>query len=779
MIPALIFMLISSIYLFQKVYDNRVERGAMEIESIAEINVSQIIGKLENAHNVVTLTAKLIENIDYAALNSREKSNGAVQAMFINDNVYNAWVAFEPNAFDGRDAEHKADYAGAPSGRYIMSYVMVDGKATVVPDMDETILDNPAECIWYTEPRDTGKSRVDIENGVSVAYDYKVEQQPRYTLSIVSPIYRDGKVIGCVGADVVGIMKLSNGIESMLGYNETSVSIFYPDGRVFFSQDPQFLNQDLASLRFVNAYNIKLAMLKGEPIFLHNEFNPFLNTNAFSYFRPIETPLVDTTLFLHVALAEQIVLGNTLTMLVILGVCFAIVLLILTLLLSHVVGQVTRPINTITKAADAISYGLLETEIPVTDNAIKEIDALSRTVRRMVEQFQIYRIMQEQYQLNQSIDISLADVIKTAKDNETIFAGICNALQEEFHWNKVRMVVMMDKKPMEAETMREFYYHPLLYPMIQDRRLTFFNTFSLAHNKLTFFDQEVVSVCALTFERNKELAGYILLENTDKNQPMYGTTELALLHVHEILSEWFAKQDFSKKEDDQFTDEYMNMQDAVVEPESSQEPQETLYDDPLLNIAKTIDGMDIDGAVEALSGMTDIVSKSLKLTARLLPETLTYVKQLLEDEDLLNFATQIHGLKGTFRNIHVKKLGELAEKLEHAAKESDLAFCQNHFPQFLENATTFSNDLNAIIPKDNSDSKPLGDNEQLLTVLAEVESAAEDFDSELAQKHLKTVLEFSFGEDADTQIKQILSALEEFDCDAACTHILSLKGLLS
>ncbi len=786
MIPSLIFILISSIYLFRKVYDNRVGRGAMEIESIAEINIAQIVGKLEDAHHVLSLTSKLIEGLDPIALDSREKCDNAVQAMFVNENIYNAWVAFEPNAFDGRDAQHKTDYPGAPSGRFIMSYVMEGGKVVVAPDMDETILDNPKKCSWYTKPRDTGKAMVDTESGLYTAYDYKVEKKPQYTLALISPIYRDGKVIGCVGVDVVGIMKLSNGLDFTLGYNQTCVSIFYPDGRVFFSLDPSLGKENLNSLRFSHADKIKEAMAKGEPIFLHNEFNRFLNESSFSYFRPIKTPLIENTLFLQVALPEQLVLGDTFTMIIGLGVCFVAVLLILLLLLANVVGQITKPINTITEAADAISYGFLETEIPVFTKSIREIDSLSRTLRRMVEQFQIYKIMQEQYQLNQCIDTALADIIKTAKDKESVFVGVCNVLQEEFRWNKVRMVVMIDNKPIETENMREFYYHPLVLPLVQDRKLTFLNSFSLAHNKLTFFDKNVVSICVLSFEKNKKLAAYIILENTDKNQPLYGTTELALLHAHQILTSWLVKQDFSKgqagilEESEEIEEVEPTAQiDVDTGDFSENSDAETLYDDPLLNLAKKIKGLNIDYAVEALEGMTDIVSKALKLTARLLPETLVHVTKLLEAKDMIDFAIQIHGLKGTLRNIHAKDLGELAEKLEHAAKENDLVYCQNHFPQFLAEATTFSDDLNAIMPDEDSDSKTIGDKEQLLMALEQAFSAAEDFDSQLAQEHLRSVVAFSYGEAMDIQIKQICNALEEFDCDSACTHILSLKEQLS
>ncbi len=775
MIPSLIFTLITSIYIFQKIYSNKVDQGAMEIENIIEINSAKIVSKLEAINHIILITSKLIGDLDATSVDARQQSNNALKSMLVDENIYNAWMVFEPNAFDGKDFKHTKDYPGASSGRFLMSYIVVDGKIVVSQNLDESTLNNPQLSDWYIHPRDTGKSIGYIERKKLNSHNDKLNEAPINTLSLVSPIFRHGKVIGCIGVDVT--FMLPNHVDSRFGYNNASVSMFYPDGRVFYSPDMTYTNDNVSTL-FSHTDKIKEAMHKGEPIFLHNEHNGFLNTDAFTYFKPIKIDLFKKSLYLHVAIPETEILGDTFKMFGVLAICFIALLFLFLLLLAYVVGQITKPINSIALATDAISLGLLETEIPVSTKAIHEIDSLSRTLRKIVEQFQVYQIMQEKYQLNQFLDASLMEVIKNSKNINVTFAGICSTLQL-FYWNKVRIVVLVDNRPIFTDSLSDFYYHYLLAPLVQNRKLTFFNSFSLAQHKLTFFEKDVVSICVVTLEKNETFIGYIILENTNITQSLSITDETALLHVQQVLAYWLLDIDISQISlglEKVYNDEIsLDIYQGVLSPKSI-EP-EILYEDPLLNVAQKIEGLDIADAISAVGGMQEIVSKSLKLTARLLPDFIHTVSELLALEDFKNFAIQIHGMKGSLKNIRANKLSKLANDLERAAYESNFDYCKQQFPTFLTAVSAFSDELNAIMIEDDV-VKKAGDQQLLISVLENAQSAADDFESTVALAYMSSISAYTFGKTEDILIEKICNALEEFDCDMAITHILSLKELL-
>jgi methyl-accepting chemotaxis protein len=97
-----------------------------------------------------------------------------------------AWVAFEPNAFDGRDAEFKGkEYPG--NGRFAMWWTATSGKLERWPLGDFT----PE---WYQVPKKANDHRVlepylDATSGVLMT-------------SFTTPIQRNGTFIGAAGVDL-------------------------------------------------------------------------------------------------------------------------------------------------------------------------------------------------------------------------------------------------------------------------------------------------------------------------------------------------------------------------------------------------------------------------------------------------------------------------------------------------------------------------------------------------------------------------------------------------
>jgi methyl-accepting chemotaxis protein len=103
------------------------------------------------------------------------------------------WSAFEPNAFDGRDARHVGDPTSDATGRYV-SYWFRDGDAVAVTPLVD--YDEPGAGDYYLVPRDKGVP-VAIE-----PYSYEVAGEAVMLTSLAVPVRVGGQVVGVAGVDV-------------------------------------------------------------------------------------------------------------------------------------------------------------------------------------------------------------------------------------------------------------------------------------------------------------------------------------------------------------------------------------------------------------------------------------------------------------------------------------------------------------------------------------------------------------------------------------------------
>jgi methyl-accepting chemotaxis protein len=124
----------------------------------------------------------------------REFADGLEKALVVADpTILGAWSAFEPDAFDGRDADHVDDPTTDATGRYL-SYWFRDGAAvSVTPLLD---YDKPGAGDYYLVPRDKGVP-VAIE-----PYSYEVGGQAVMMTSLTVPVRVNDQVVGVAGVDV-------------------------------------------------------------------------------------------------------------------------------------------------------------------------------------------------------------------------------------------------------------------------------------------------------------------------------------------------------------------------------------------------------------------------------------------------------------------------------------------------------------------------------------------------------------------------------------------------
>jgi len=165
------------------------------------LNLGQKFGmdvssKFDGVTGSARALAQAIEGNKVDNLNiSREEVISIMSQMLRkNKDIFGIWVAFEPDAFDGKDSEYvKIDEMHDDTGRFI-PYLYRDDSGNVARTL---LLDYEAPNGYYTSPRDSGKEYI------TEPYDYDLTGKGDMVsmVSIGIPIFYNSKVIGVAGVD--------------------------------------------------------------------------------------------------------------------------------------------------------------------------------------------------------------------------------------------------------------------------------------------------------------------------------------------------------------------------------------------------------------------------------------------------------------------------------------------------------------------------------------------------------------------------------------------------
>jgi HPt (histidine-containing phosphotransfer) domain-containing protein/HAMP domain-containing protein len=738
----------------------------LEIRGLTQINAADLSGQINGVRVAVLTMAQILEEVDYSAEDSRGHVEHIIKSLFINDVIYNVWLIYEPQAFDGRDDYHTEDYPGAPSGRFMRSFNEISGEIVVAPDMEECWIDDMEYAYWYVIPRDTGRVYMDVDTEGANLWDYGLGNDPVYTLSIASPIFRDGEVIGVIGVD----MRVDTMTISINGENEaaSTVAVFYSSGRIFYSPCIELAEESIRTLGFESADAICAAFYSRETLSILEEMCPFSGLSSFLFFEPVQMEGYDDVLFLYVSLARSVyyerivpILGFTIAA----SVC---IIGFLTTMFTFAIRKVSRPINKLTIAANAIAQGNIGVAIDYSPDAQGEIGLLSQSLHTMVENFRLDAMKMEQQQLEASIKSRIEPFITSNEGKSEIFTGVAKMLCEYFEIYKTTIVYA------EAGTVTaypndthpyEFLHHDQMEELLLNRKIIFMNLQTIKHYNIEFIDLQTASLCIIPL-RKDNLFGYIICESSVR-EVMFEGTELVLKYISEVLSEWLSQKEWD--------DSAVTLTLAVAESE--------LYDheySEIISRLKRIDCMDVDSALERMGGLQDSYEKTVKLLARLMPETISKMDTYLANGDAKNFTIEVHGIKGVLKNIGAASLGNDAANLENASIENNADYIEKNYPPFKALLEEFLIRLNAALAQDETEAteKETIDKTALIAALNEAHESAESYDAVQAVEKLNPLLGFSYNNEADELIKQAVNSLEEFDCDGASAHITKILEII-
>ncbi|MDR0905445.1 MAG: response regulator [Oscillospiraceae bacterium] len=168
--------------------------------------------------------------------NGREKVVAVMaQALGASYNVRGIWTCWEPDAFDGSDADHinKTPYDNA-EGRFA-PYVYRDAATGEVEYTSLSGYDDPVKGAFYQTPKKAAKPI-----SVSEPETFQLDGEMVRAIAISAPVFRNGEVVGIVGIDIA-LDFLAEKVNSDLTFETGQFFAISPDGMFIVYPSEEYL----------------------------------------------------------------------------------------------------------------------------------------------------------------------------------------------------------------------------------------------------------------------------------------------------------------------------------------------------------------------------------------------------------------------------------------------------------------------------------------------------------------------------------------------------------
>jgi len=789
------------------------------VYGVTTITEAKLNGVLSTSYDTVIDATASFEGLEKLPAERRRSVGDTILAWMLNNPYfYNAWVAYEPNRFDGKDAPHGHEYSGAPSGRYVRSYKHADGHGgedllSVLPDMAEEELNDPAVSDWYTTPLESGRIYNDFDN--VTFYDYKTGEGKVPSITISSPILHGGQSVGVVGADIrvsdLALVDESNA--------HIVTAVFSTEGKLIFSQNAQQIGTLMQSMRFPHFTQIRQAMREGREIFLQNEFSWFTGKNAFTYLKPVQLENFDgQTVYLYAALPSSVVDQAIFAALRPIVTSLVVVLLAFFALLFFITYHVVRPLNRLMQTMDLISKTGTVQNFPYLKRQ-DEIGDLARSISRLWSYFRmrlnaLYLVkikLENHLAIKQALHQSL-NFAEATKYILRLLRVCCNADTARFFIylnGKMRLFAISGAAGefhiQSIALAPELEGHEKLFEALEGKHYLLMKPYAMRAMDLAYIAPQAWSVCVLPIRNEKHLCAFVILE-TGNSRQMILHDDTILTFIADRLTNVFVRYapvlDISTETS--FLKTMLSKVNATADPalplqsslhrdvpepvldaiQAAKTDKEGDTQETFMDAARRIPDLEVDEALSMLGGNTSLYMEMLPLSARELAISMDKMHGFLAVGDVHAFAIDVHGCKGALKAIGAFSLGEMAYQLEMSAKKNDLEDCRLSYPYFAQQLSAFVMMLQTILPKDAESPREMRRIEDLADDLKAVRAALEDYNLTLAGERLRHTMRFSYpvsglSEAGLTErLENIAACLENIEYDEAGEIAQALLALI-
>ena len=333
----------------------------MAEEMAASMSAGVLTGLNPIVDQAIALGAMFEALVESDRTPDRTEANAILRrALENNPGFEGVWVVFEPNAFDGRDAEFKSSPDCDKNGRFIPYWNRVGG-INVAPST------TPDELDYYRIPKTTGKIYV------TEPTTYKVGGKDVMLVDSCVPIRKNGNVIGVVGIDL-SMNTLVDMVTASTPFGTGYAFMLTDTGRIVGHPQKKMVGKPLAEAFPPEASNQKLKVAVEDPT--RNE--PYLSTVT-----PFTLKGSTVPWGFGIAIPEKTIMAEADRMVLVCAGIGAAALLTLIAATLYIAARISRPVTEATQLAQSIRLGDLTQRVSITSR--DEIGRLGRALNDMAD----------------------------------------------------------------------------------------------------------------------------------------------------------------------------------------------------------------------------------------------------------------------------------------------------------------------------------------------------------------------------------------------------------
>ncbi len=259
----------------------------------------------------------------------------------LSDRTLNMWIAFEPNAFDGRDAAFAGSEWYGKSGQFVACYEdNGDGTARRTMNVNAELLYRPEEAAWYQAPLRAGEVTITEPN----LYSYP-DGSKALISSFCVPVRFDGKVAGMIGVDV-GYKAIQETMSQIRVISDRSTVLLIGNGgTVIYAPRPEDIGRNIAEVLAgqPSVSDVVRAIREGEEF---KTYDKSLTTGLVSLkvYEPVKIGTAKQALSVNVGIPRDDMLAEARAMTRNSAIAAVVGILLLAAVVLWIIGRVVKPI---------------------------------------------------------------------------------------------------------------------------------------------------------------------------------------------------------------------------------------------------------------------------------------------------------------------------------------------------------------------------------------------------------------------------------------------------
>ena len=400
-----------------------IDNSQKEASAIAEAKAGSVTNQLYApllAARTLAYSLSANKDIGIKISLSRDEVNGILRKVLIeNPSFLGTYTLWEPNAFDGLDADYAGAVAHDSTGRFIPYWVRGDDGIIHTEALAQYEI--PGVGDWYILPR-SNKQEVTL---APIFYD--IQGQTVVIASFITPIILDDIFYGIAGVDApIGfVQQLVDDIDL---YEGTANAVLFTDAGTLLAvrQKPELVNQSASSI--YEDFD-KIQPRLGSSFTRLSPDGKYLQI-----FSPIDVGGAETRWILGLIIPfEKITAPATTAAIrqVTIGAGLIVLALVFLWLLA---GQIVRPMQTLTNAAMAVSQGDWSVRANVHSN--DETGVLANAFNTMTSQLQTAFNTLEQRVAARTKDLATVAEVGTATatvlETDKLLQAVVDLTKERF-----------------------------------------------------------------------------------------------------------------------------------------------------------------------------------------------------------------------------------------------------------------------------------------------------------------------------------------------------------